>query len=97
MREMYCVYALLRVLHYERGDCERKNRKLQWVCCRLYPFICWIIIKEGPGNISGVCSPQWVNHVYMCLYCIVYIICFIYAFSFILFLHDPIFLLCWIQ
>jgi hypothetical protein len=19
-------------------------------CCRLYPFICWIIIKEGPGN-----------------------------------------------
>jgi hypothetical protein len=21
--------------------------------CRLYPFICWIIIKEGPGNFSG--------------------------------------------
>jgi hypothetical protein len=28
-------------------------------CCRLYPFICWIIIKQGPGNFSGGCSPHW--------------------------------------
>jgi hypothetical protein len=26
--------------------------------------------KEGPGNFSGGCSPHWVNHVYLCLYCI---------------------------
>jgi hypothetical protein len=48
MREMYCGYVSLRILYSERGDCERKKRKLQRVCCRLYPFICWIIIKEGP-------------------------------------------------
>jgi hypothetical protein len=67
-------------LYSERGDCERKKRKLQRVCCRLYPFICWIIIKEGPGNFSGGCSPHRVNQVYLCLYCIVYLLCFIYAF-----------------
>ena len=22
----------------ERRDCEREKRKLQWICCRLYPF-----------------------------------------------------------
>jgi hypothetical protein len=42
-------------------------------CCRLYPFICWIIIKEGPGNFSGGRSPHWVNHCKSprCLSCIV--------------------------
>jgi hypothetical protein len=44
------------------------------------PFICWIIIKEGPGNFSGGCSPHWVNHVNLCLYCIVYLLCFVSAF-----------------
>jgi hypothetical protein len=80
MREMYCGYALWRILYSEIGDCERKKRKLQWVCCRLYPFICWIIIKEGPGNFSGGRSPHWVNHVNLCLYCIVYLLCFVSAF-----------------
>ena len=47
---------------------------------RLYPFICWIIIKEGPGNFSGERSPHWVNHVNLCLYCIVYLLCFVSAF-----------------
>ena len=49
-------------------------------CCRLYPFICCIIIKEGPGNFSGGRRPHWVNQVYLCLYCIVYIVCFISTF-----------------
>jgi hypothetical protein len=40
----------------------------------------WIIIKEGPRNLFGGCSPHWVNHVYMCLYCIMYILCFISSF-----------------
>jgi hypothetical protein len=57
------------------------------VCCRLYPFICWIIIKEGPRNFSGGRSPHWVNHVYLCLYCIVYLLCFI-SICFILLLCD---------
>jgi hypothetical protein len=26
---------------------RERNMKLQWVCCRLYPFICWIIIKSN--------------------------------------------------
>jgi hypothetical protein len=61
-------------------------------CCRLYPFICWIIIKEGPGNFSGGCSPHWVNHVNLCLSCIVCLLCFVSAFVFILLLSDPVFL-----
>jgi hypothetical protein len=47
---------------------------------RLYSFICWIIIKEGPNNFSGGCSPHWVNHKNLCLYCIVYLRCFVSAF-----------------
>jgi hypothetical protein len=46
MREMYCGYASFQILYSERGDCERNKRKLQWVCCRLYPFICWIIKRK---------------------------------------------------
>jgi hypothetical protein len=38
MREMYYFYASWRILYSERGYCERKKRKLKWVCCRLYPF-----------------------------------------------------------
>src|ERR1700722_707337 len=49
-------------------------------CCRLYPFICWIIIKEGPGNFSGGRSPHWVNHVNLCLSCIVCLLHFVSAF-----------------
>jgi hypothetical protein len=49
-------------------------------CYRLYPFICWIIIKEEPVNLYGGRSPHWVNHVNLCLYCIVYIMCFVSTF-----------------
>jgi hypothetical protein len=80
MRELYCSCVLLQILYYERGDYERKKMRLQRMCCRLYPFILLDNKKEGPGNFSGGCSPQWVNHVYLCLYCIVYIVCFIFAF-----------------
>jgi hypothetical protein len=65
-------------------------------CCRLYPFICWIIIKEGPGNFSGGRSPHWVNHVNLCLSCIVCLLCFVSVFCFcicfILLLRGPVFL-----
>jgi hypothetical protein len=56
-------------------------------CCRLYPFICWIIIKEGPENFSGGHSPHWVNHVNLCLSCIVCLLCFVSAF--VLFFFAP--------
>jgi hypothetical protein len=46
MREKYCNYVSLRILYFERGGCERKKWKLQCVCCRLYPLICWIIKKD---------------------------------------------------
>jgi hypothetical protein len=54
-------------------------------CCRLYPFICWIIIKEGPGNFSGGRRPHWVNHVNLCLSCIVclFFFFFLHLFYFI--------------
>jgi hypothetical protein len=59
--------------------------------CRLYPFICWIIIKEGPNNFSGGCSPHWVNHVNLSLlYCVSFVFCF--RICFILLLRDPVFL-----
>jgi hypothetical protein len=70
---------------------ERRG-SYKWVCCRLYPFILLDNKKEGPGNFSGGRSPHWVNHVYMCLYCIVYLLCFISCICFILLLHDPVFL-----
>jgi hypothetical protein len=66
-------------------------------CCRLYPFICWIIIKEGPGNFSGGRSPHWVNHVNLCLSCIVCLVfltlcfnCFCICFILFIALSGPI-------
>jgi hypothetical protein len=44
------------------------------------PSFCWIIIKKGPGNFYGGHSPHWVNHINLCLSCIVYLLCFISAF-----------------
>jgi hypothetical protein len=58
-----------------REETMRKIRgSYNGFCCRLYPFICWIIIKEGPDNFSGGRSPHWVNYVNLCLYCIVYLL-----------------------
>jgi hypothetical protein len=48
--------------------------------------------KEGLGNFSGGSSPHSVNHIYLSLYCIVYLLCFIYTFFLILFLCDHVFL-----
>jgi hypothetical protein len=48
--------------------------------------------KVGLGNFSSGRSPHWVNHIYLCLYCIVYLLCFISTFVFILLLRDPVFL-----
>jgi hypothetical protein len=44
------------------------------------PSFGWIIKSKDLDNFSGGCSPHWVNRVYLCLYCIVYLLCFIYAF-----------------
>jgi hypothetical protein len=55
---------------------REKRGSYSGFCYRLYPFICWIIIKEGPGNFSGGNSPHLVNHINMCLYCIMYLLCF---------------------
>ena len=92
MRELYCGCVLSRILYSERGYCEIMKRKLHWLSCRLYPLIFLYNKKEGPDNFSSGRSPHWVNHVYLCLYCIVYLMCFISAFFFILFLCDPIFI-----
>jgi hypothetical protein len=48
--------------------------------CRLYPCILLDNKKEGPSNFSGGCSPHKGNHIYLCLYCIMYILCFISTF-----------------
>jgi hypothetical protein len=68
-------YCILReeTVRERRGSYSR-------FCCRLYPFICRIIIKEGPSNFSGGRSPHWVNHVNLCLSCIVCLLCFVSAF-----------------
>jgi hypothetical protein len=92
MRELYCGCVSFRILYSRRGDCESKKRKLEWVCCRLYPFILLDNKKEGPANFSGGRSPHWVNHVYLCLYCIVYLLCFISTFVLFYFSSDPVFL-----
>jgi hypothetical protein len=83
MRELYCDCVSLRIFYSERGDCERKKRELQRVCYRLYPFILLDNKSEGPSNFSGGRSPHWMNHIYLCLYCIVYLLYFISAFVFL--------------
>ena len=40
------------VYYSERGDCERVKRKLQRMCCWLYPFVLMDEIKERTGNFS---------------------------------------------
>jgi hypothetical protein len=92
MREMYCGYVGWQVLYSERGDCERKKRKLQRVfAVGCIPSFCWIIIKKGPSNFSGGRSPQWVNHVNLSLlYCVSSV--FYFRICFILLLRGPVFL-----
>jgi hypothetical protein len=53
------------------------------------PSFCWIIIKKEPANFSGGRSPHWVNHVNLCLSCIVYLLCFVSAF--VLFYFSTVF------
>ena len=36
----------------ERRDYERVKRKLQWMCCRSYPFVFLDEINERTGNFS---------------------------------------------
>ena len=38
--------------YFERGDYERVKGKLQWMCCRLYPFVLLDKIKERTRNFS---------------------------------------------
>ena len=91
MREVYCDCVLLQILYSERGDPEKKKRKLQRVCCRLYPFILLDNNKEGPVNFSSGRSPHWVNHIYVSLfYCVSSV--FYFRICFILLFCDPIFL-----
>jgi hypothetical protein len=82
----YGEYCILR----EETVRERRG-SYSGFCCRLYPFICWIIIKEGPGNFSGGRSPHWVNHVNLCLSCIVYLLCFVSTFV-LFYCSGPVFL-----
>jgi hypothetical protein len=64
----YCEYCIL------REEIVRERRGSYNGCVvGCIPSFCWIIIKEGPRNFSGGRSPHWVNHVYLCLYCIVYL------------------------
>jgi hypothetical protein len=67
-----CDYCILRE---ETAREKRGSYNRHVVGC--ITSLCWIIIKEGPINFSGGCSPHWVNHVYLCLYFIVYLMCFI--------------------
>jgi hypothetical protein len=70
-----CEYCIL------REEIVRKRRGSYNKCVvGCIPSFYWTIINEGPGNLSGGRSPHWVNHVYLCLYCIVSLLCFIYAF-----------------
>jgi hypothetical protein len=80
MREMYCGYVDGEYCILREETVRERRGSYNGFCCRLYPFICWIIIKEGPGNFSGGRSPHWVNHVNLCLSCIVCLLCFVSAF-----------------
>ena len=87
MRELYCCYASLWILYFERGYYERKKRKLQRVCCRLYPFICWIIKrKDLEVSLVDVAHNGWTTHM-----CVSIVLCIFY----VLFPHLFYFIASW--
>jgi len=58
-----------------RGETVRENRGYYSgfdVGC--VSSFCWIIEKEGLA-VRGGRSPNWVNHVYLCLSCFVRFLC----------------------
>ena len=69
---MYCMCILrARNIH---GVCEREQRILQRICCRLCLFILLDNIKEGLDVLGGH-SLNWVNHVYLCLSSFMFFVC----------------------
>ena len=81
----------LRILYYVRGNYERNKRKLQWVCCRLYPFICWIIkMKDLAISLVDVAHTRWTAYIgvsiVLCIFYVLFPHLFLFYFSTILFL-----------
>jgi hypothetical protein len=58
MRELHCGCVCMVILYSEKVDCEKKKRKLQQVCCKLYTFILLDNKNEGFGNFSNGRSPH---------------------------------------
>jgi hypothetical protein len=83
MREMYYGYGYGEYCIMREDTVRERRGSYNRFCCRLYPLICWIIIKEGPDNLSSGHSPRWVIHVNLCLSCIVYLLCFVFHIFFI--------------
>ena len=74
MREFYCIYV---DLYYELGR-ERRlrvKRELQWIYCRLYLFSLLDNNKKKDWLFLHERSPNWVNHVYLCLSCFMHFLC----------------------
>ena len=63
---MAVYYVCILGARNREGDCEREQRILQWIFCSFFLFILLDNRKEGVV-IQGGRSPNWVNHVYLCL------------------------------
>jgi len=59
----------------QRGETVRENREYySSFAVGCVSSFCWIIEKEGLA-VWGGRSPNWVNHVYLCLSCFVRFLC----------------------
>ena len=81
---VHCM-CILRTRNRE-GDCEREQRILHRICCRLCLFILLDNIKEGLA-VRGGGSPNRVNHIYLylssfiCFLCLCFHIFYVFYFS----------------
>jgi hypothetical protein len=70
---------------------ERRG-SYNWRVVGFIPSFRWIIKRKDLVISLVDVAHTRMKHVYLCLYCIVYLLCFISAFVFILLLCDIVFL-----
>ena len=76
---LYMRNCITTVYYSERRDYERAKKKLQWICCRLYPFGVMDEINERIDNFFvDVAQIGWTMYIYVFV---------LFAFFYIFFPH----------
>jgi hypothetical protein len=86
---MFYEGIVLWLLYYERGYYKSKKRNLHRLTCRLHSFI---LLDNKNKFLWWMYPTLGEEHIFVSLlYCVSYV--FYFSICFILFLHDPIFLI----